>query len=112
MNYVLTTMLMATLLLTTCGGPQSPRLQRVRDRTELPSHQLRSLTGYRDGDVLRTKMVLVADSSTLTMDLRFRIGVPTRLEEGGYLWQKADAVLRGDVKQVSATFLWRNCQYS
>ncbi len=41
----------------------------------------------------------------LTRDLRFRIGVPTRLEEGSYLWQQADTVLRGPVKQVSATFL-------
>ena len=40
-----------------------------------------------------------------TRDLRFRIGVPTRLEEGSYLWQQAGTVLRGPVKQVSATFL-------
>jgi len=40
-----------------------------------------------------------------TRDLRFRIGVPTRLEEGSYLWQQADTVLRGPVKQLSATFL-------
>jgi hypothetical protein len=47
----------------------------------------------------------VADSSMFTMDLRFRIGVPTRLEEGSSLWQQADTVLRGAVKQVSTTFL-------
>ena len=88
-----------------CGGPQSPKLERIADRTELPVHELRSLTGYRDSDVLRTKMILAADSSMLTMDLRFRIGVPTRLEGGSYLWQQADTVLRGPVEQVSASFL-------
>jgi len=105
MKYAVTSLVVTTILLTACGGPQSPKLERIPDSTELPSHQLRSLMGYRDGDVLRTKMILVADSSMLTMDLRFRIGVPTRLEEGSYLWQQADMVLRGPVKQVSATFL-------
>ncbi len=105
MKYAVTSVVVTTLLLTACGGSQSLRLERIPDGTELPSHQLRSLTGYRDGDVLRTKMILVADSSMLTMDLRFRIGVPTRLEEGGYAWQQADTVLRGPVRQISATFL-------
>jgi hypothetical protein len=105
MKNAVTSVVVTTLLLTACGRPESPRLERIPDRTELPSHQLRSLTGYRDGDVLRTKMILVAYSSMLTMDLRFRIGVPTRLEEGSYLWQQTDTVLRGQVEQVSATFL-------
>ena len=105
MKNAITSVVVTSLLLAACGGPQSPKLERIADRTELPSHQLRSLTGYRDGDALRAKVILAADSSMLTMDLRFRIGVPTRLEEGSYLWQQADTVLRGPVKQVSATFL-------
>jgi hypothetical protein len=84
MKDAVTSVVVTTLLLGACGGPQSPKLERIADRTELPSHTLRSQTGYRDGDVLRTKMILVADSCMLTMELRFRIGVPTRLEEGSY----------------------------
>ena len=53
MKYAVTFVVVTTLLLTACGGPQSPKLERIPDRTELPSHQLQSLPGYRDGDVLR-----------------------------------------------------------
>jgi len=105
MKNAVTSVVVTTMLLTACGRPQSPRLERIADRTELPAHALRSLTGYRDADVLHTKVILAADSSTLTMDLRFRIGVPTRLEKGSYLWRQADTVLRGPAKQVSTTFL-------
>ncbi len=105
MKYNVTSVVVTTLLLTACGRPESPRLERIADRTELSDHALRSLTGSRDADVLHTKVILAADSSMLTMDLRFRIGVPTRLEEGSYLWQQTATVLRGPVEQVSATFL-------
>lgn len=105
MNNRVTGVVLTIMLLTACGRPQSPRLERIADQTELPTHALRSLTGYRDADVLHTKVILAADSSTLTMDLQFRIGVPTRLEEGSYLWQQTDTILRGPVQQVSATFL-------
>lgn len=105
MNNRVTSVVVATMLLTACGRPQSPRLERIADQTELPAHALRSLTGYGDADVLHTKVILAADSSMLTLDLRFRIGVPTRLDEGSYLWQQTDTVLRGPVEQVSATFL-------
>jgi len=39
------------------------------------------------------------------MDLRFRIGVPTRLESGQYHWQQADGTLEGQVRARSVTFL-------
>jgi hypothetical protein len=105
MNNRVTSLVLTTMLLAACGRPQSPRLERIADRSELSAHALRSLTGYRDADVLHTKVILVADSSMLTMNLRFRLGVPTRLEEGSYLWQQKDTILRGQVEQVSATFL-------
>jgi hypothetical protein len=104
MKNAVTSVVVTTLLLTACGRPNSPRLERIADRTELPAHALLSPTGYRDADVLHTKLILAADSSVLGMDLRFRIGVPTRLEKGGYPWQQADTLLRGPVEQVSTTF--------
>ncbi len=39
------------------------------------------------------------------MDLRFRIGVPTRLESGQYYWAQEDDTLTGQVQARSVTFL-------
>jgi hypothetical protein len=45
------------------------------------------------------------DSGTLTMQMKFQIGVPTKLEEGRYVWQRKDSPqIGGVIRATSVTF--------
>ena len=80
-------------------------IRRTRDGQELGTYRLRSLTGIRDGDKLLSEAVMGDDSGTLTMQMKFQVGVPTRLESGNYTWQKKDAPqIRGIVRADAVTF--------
>jgi hypothetical protein len=99
----------ATLaLILTLAGCQSQKLsiRRTRDGQELTAYRLRSLTGIRDGEKLFSEAVLADDTGTLTMQMRFQIGVPPRLETGKYVWQRKDSPqTQGSVRANAITFL-------
>ena len=95
----------ASLLFASCQNASKPVIQRIRDGQALSSYSLHSMSGMRDGDNLRARVVFAGDNSTLTMDLRFRLGVPTRLESGKYLWEQGNQITRGNVTARSVTFL-------
>ena len=88
-----------------CGGVQEAAIEDLETGTQLSDYRMISLTGRRDGDRLPVQVVFTAGSSQLEMDLRFRIGVPTRLEMGQYSFQLEDQTLEGRVRERSVTFL-------
>jgi hypothetical protein len=97
-------MLAAILVLAGC---QSGKLsiRRTRDGQELTTYRLRSLTGIRDGDKLLSEAVVADNTGTLTMQMKFQIGVPVRLEAGNYIWQRKDAPqITGLIRAVSVIF--------
>jgi len=81
-------------------------VRRTRDGQELKSYHLRSMTGTRDGDQLVSEMVIGDNSGTLIMHMKFKIGVPIRLETGDYVWERAGAPqIQGSVRAEAVTFL-------
>src|SRR5438132_135718 len=81
--------LTAMLALVACQNDKLS-IRRTRDGQELSSYHLKSVTGIRDGDKLLSEVVLGDNAGTLTMQLKFLIGVPTKLEIGNYVWQRKD----------------------
>ncbi|MFQ5930486.1 MAG: hypothetical protein ACE5MK_12390 [Acidobacteriota bacterium] len=88
-----------------CQNVEEATIENLREQRKLTDYQMISLTGRRDGDRLPVRVVFKASSSNLLMDLRFRIGVPTRLESGQYYWERHDEILEGGVRARSVTFL-------
>lgn len=96
--------LIAWVLILSCAADEV-KVELLDPGGESPPYQWGSLTGIRDGDILETETVLVSDQGNLQMTMRFRIGVPTRLERGRFLWQKEGGVERGTITERSVTFL-------
>ncbi|MCZ6769395.1 MAG: hypothetical protein O7D93_09135 [Acidobacteria bacterium] len=92
-------------LLPQCRSIEEATIENLQEESTLTEYQMTSLTGRRDGDRLPVQLVFEASSSSLRMDLLFRIGVPTRLESGQYQWNRQDEVLEGLVGASSVTFL-------
>ena len=63
-------------------GPGVLRIETLPQGKELSGYRVESVSGVRDGDKLGARVLLVSGSDRLEMQLRFRIGVPTRLERG------------------------------
>ncbi|MCL5743503.1 MAG: hypothetical protein M1541_06195 [Acidobacteria bacterium] len=100
------TVVLAAVLFAACQNGSKPMIQRIRDGQDLTSYHLQSVAGTRDGDRLRAEVVFASkNSSLLRMDLRFRIGVPTRLEDGKYRWNQGSQATQGNVTAKSVTFL-------
>jgi hypothetical protein len=96
--------LAATLALLACQNAKLT-LRRTRDGQELSSYRLRSVTGTRDGDKLFSEVVVADNSGTLTMRMKFQIGVPIRLETGDYVWQRTGAPqIQGSVRAETVIF--------
>ncbi|MCL4401605.1 MAG: hypothetical protein M1436_02925 [Acidobacteria bacterium] len=97
--------MLVSLVAVSCQNGSRPTIQRIRDGQALRSYRLRSMAGVRDGDSLRAQVVFVSNNSILTMDMQFRIGVPTRLEYGKYRWDQGNQSAQGTVAAKSVTFL-------
>ena len=98
--------LAATLAICACSDPNKLKIRRTRDNQELNTYRLRSLTGIRDGENLACTLVLGDNDGSLTMIMRFKVGVPTTLVSGKYTWVRKDfrEALEGEVKATSVTF--------
>ena len=93
------------VLFLSCGGPQQARIESIQDDKQLRSlHQI-SLVGVRDGDILYARLILSSSSLRLHMKMRFRIGMPTRLEDGNYLLEEEHEIAKGSITASSVTFL-------
>ena len=93
------------LLVLSCGGPAQPGIERIEDSEKLDLFHQMSLAGIRDGDLLQARLAFTSGSSTLTMRMLFRVGVPTSLERGSYRWAQEDQVIEGSITASSVTFL-------
>ncbi|MBI2822183.1 MAG: hypothetical protein HYX74_08155 [Acidobacteria bacterium] len=98
-------LLLISAALTRCGDPGEARIETLGEKPEQLAYRMESLTGMRDGDVLRARLVFTAESARVVADMLFRIGVPTRLESGRYSWEREGRRFEGPVREVSVTFL-------
>ncbi len=98
--------LLALLFIACLGcGPGELEIETLPQGKALSGYRVESVSGVRDGDKLEARVLLVADSGSLEMQLRFRIGVPTRLESGHYRWSQGGEIKAGPVSERSVTFL-------
>jgi hypothetical protein len=61
--------------------------------------------GTRDGDRLQTLATFSDSSSILTVEMRFAIGSPTKLESGTWRWSRNNQLQSGSVTARSVKFL-------
>ncbi len=95
-------------LLMMCGsgcGPDELKIETLPQREALEGYRVESVSGVRDGDKLEARVLLAAGPDSLEMQLRFRIGVPTRLQSGHYWWIQKGVKREGNVTERSVTFL-------
>ncbi len=93
------------IVLAGCGGPESPSIQDLADGHTLAAYKMGALRGARDGDRLAAQAMFTDTSSTLTMDMRFRIGSPATLESGTWQWARSNRLESGSVAARSVDFL-------
>ena len=97
-------LVLLAVLWTGCG-PGELKIETLPQGSMLTGYRVESVSGVRDGDKLEAQVLLVAGSDSLEMQLRFRIGVPTRLEQGRYRWSQGGGTKEGPVSEKSVTFL-------
>jgi hypothetical protein len=61
--------------------------------------------GTRDGDRLDAEATFGDGTSTLTVEMRFAIGAPTKLESGQWRWNRDGRLMSGTVTERSVMFL-------
>jgi hypothetical protein len=93
------------LALAGCSGSKRPAVQDPSGRENLSLFTLHSIHGKRDGDRLQTLATFSDSSSILTVEMRFAIGSPTRLESGTWRWSRNNQLQNGTVAARSITFL-------
>jgi hypothetical protein len=93
------------ILLWACAKPAKPPVEDLSGRGNLSSFTLTRLRGTRDGDRLDAEVRFGDGSSTLTVEMHFAIGAPTKLKSGR--WQLASDNLQtnGGVAERSVMFL-------
>ncbi|MCC7499358.1 MAG: hypothetical protein IT160_17375 [Bryobacterales bacterium] len=89
------------LVLTGCSDRGHAPVERVGGSREASGMTLAMLRGIRDGDRLRVRARFAGAGEDITLELQFRIGVPTRLESGA--WRGFGEA--GSVRELSTTFL-------
>jgi hypothetical protein len=95
----------ALILLTSCARPPRPAVEDLSGRENLASFTLAQVRGTRDGDRLAAEATFGDGSSTLTVEMRFAIGAPTKLTSGQWQWTRDGRVATGTVAERSVTFL-------
>jgi hypothetical protein len=89
------------LILTACARPDAKPVEDLGGGQDVSQFALTSLLGRRNGDRLDVRAVYGGPSGELTVDLRFRVTPPTRLQEGTW----AGFGNGGVVRERSSTFL-------
>jgi len=92
------------LILTGCLG-QRPAVEDLSGKENLSLFRLQFVRGTRDGDRLATVALISDSSSSLTIDMHFAIGSPTKLESGFWHWSRNNQNASGDISARSVTFL-------
>ena len=99
-------LLAVALSIVACQEANKLTIRRTRDNHEMGSYRVRSLTGIRDGEKLACTLVLGDKDGSLTMVMKFQVGVPTKLESGRYTWTRTDAreALEGTITAGAVSF--------
>lgn len=95
---------LGTILLVAGCGPDQVKVVRLNDHREFPGYRLQRLVGLRDGDQFRATAILTDGKETLSMDMLFKIGVPTRLMQGSFDWLGPDDGSAGQIGAKSVSF--------
>jgi hypothetical protein len=80
-------------------------VEDLNRRENLSSYMLAQVRGTRVGDRLDAEATFGDRSSTLTVDMRFAIGAPTKLESGRWQWTRDGRLMSGTVTERSVMFL-------
>jgi len=92
------------LVLTGCLG-QRQAVEDLSGNEDLSYYKFQFVHGTRDGDRLSAEALISDSSSTLTIDMHFAIGSPTKLESGFWHWTRGIHNSSGSVSARSVTFL-------
>jgi hypothetical protein len=92
------------VLLESCAKPPKP-VEDLSGRENLSSFTLGQVRGTRNGDHLDAEAVFADGSSTLTVEMGFIIGVPTKLKSGRWQWTRDGRFTSGTVTERSVVFL-------
>ena len=95
----------AIVLFAACAQPHRQPVEDLSGRENLTSYTLAQVRGTRDGDRLDAEAKFVDRSSTLTVELSFAIGSPTRLKSGRWQWMREGVPMSGSVAERSVMFL-------
>ena len=95
----------AIVLLAACARPPRPPVEDLSGHENLSSYTLGQARGTRVGDRLDAEATFGDGSSTLTVDMRFAIGAPTKLESGRWQWTRDGRLMNGTVTERSVMFL-------
>ena len=94
-----------SLLACACGPRTAPGLEPLAGGAPAADYRLRALTGVRDGEALHAAAEFAGGDGELLLTLRFRVGVPTRLASGTWVWTRGAARSGGRVSERSTEFL-------
>lgn len=92
------------LALTGCLG-RGPAVEDLSGKEDLSFFKLQFVRGIRDGDRLAAEALISDSSSNLTLDMRFAVGSPTKLDSGSWLWTRRNQNFSGNISARSVTFL-------
>ncbi|HMD47844.1 MAG TPA: hypothetical protein VKG79_02045 [Bryobacteraceae bacterium] len=97
----------ALLVFTACCGFHRSVVEDVSGDHDLSYFKLESVRGMRDGDHLSVQAAISDSSSTLSVNMRFAIGSPTKLESGTWNWTHPETthIDNGQIAERSVTFL-------
>jgi len=88
-----------------CATPPKPPVEDLSGRENLSLFTLAQLRGTRNGDRLDAEAKFEDGSSTFTVEMRFVIGTPTRLQSGRWQRTRGSALTSGSVAERSVMFL-------
>jgi len=88
-----------------CARPPQPPVEDLTGRENLSSYTLTQVRGTRAGDRLDAEATFGDGSSTLTVEMSFAIGAPTKLQSGRWQWTREGRLMSGTVTERSVMFL-------
>jgi len=97
----------ALFVFTACCGFHRSVVEDISGDHDLSYFKLESVRGMRDGDHLSVQAAISDSSSTLSVNMRFAIGSPTKLESGTWNWTHPETtrIENGQIAERSVTFL-------
>ena len=93
------------VLFASCARQPKPPLEDLNGRENLSSFTLGQVRGTRNGDRLDAEAKFGDGSSTITVEMRFAIGSPTKLVSGQWQWMRDGRLMSGAVAERSVMFL-------